>query len=201
MPGLRAPHGGYNFTHDENYTEKARGAPGVPIMVDDFTSGIEYLAREGIADPDRVGLFGHSNGGFVSNFLITETSVVKCAVLSPGISSVLAPFPGFSHLRAGFDFMTNTDMNLRDNINDYIKLSPILRMKNVTAAVLLILGDDDWTWVPQMIDEFGALRALGKDVQLVRYANEGHEFHQPKNIRDVFDRENAFFDRCLAPRP
>jgi dipeptidyl aminopeptidase/acylaminoacyl peptidase len=201
MPGLRAPHGGYNFTHDENYTEKARGAPGVPIMVDDFTSGIGYLAREGIADADRVGLFGHSNGGYVSNFLITETNIAKCAVLSPGMSSILTAFPLFSHLTPGFEFTINANMNLTDNMDDHIKLSPILKMKNVTAAVLLILGDDDWEWVPQMIDEFGTLRSLGKDVQLVRYADEGHEFHQPKSIRDSFDRENAFFDRCLAPRP
>jgi dipeptidyl aminopeptidase/acylaminoacyl peptidase len=74
-------------------------------------------------------------------------------------------------------------------------------MKNVTAALLLILGYDDWTWLPQMIDEFGALRALGKDVQLVRYANEGHNFHTPQDIKDAFDRENIFFDRCLLPSP
>ncbi len=199
LPSLRAPHGGYNFTHDERYTEKARGAAGIPIMLDDFESAIASLAQQGIADPKRIGLFGHSNGGFLSNLLITRSSIPKCAVIAPGLSSVLEDFPYPPHVLVGFDFMTNANMNFIDDINDYVALSPMFKMRDVTASVLLILGDDDWLWVPQMINEFGALRALGKDVELVRYANEGHNFHQDGNIENVFTRENAFFDKCLKP--
>jgi hypothetical protein len=36
-----------------------------------------------------------------------------------------------------------------------------------------MVGDQDWTWVPQMIAQYGVLRLEGKDVQLIRYANEG----------------------------
>ncbi len=64
-------------------TEKAHGVAGIPVMIDDFTSGIDHLEKRGIIDPRRVGLIGHSNGGYAANLLITHSLILRCAVISP----------------------------------------------------------------------------------------------------------------------
>jgi dipeptidyl aminopeptidase/acylaminoacyl peptidase len=162
-------------------------------MIDDFTSGIKHLVEEGIADPERVGIFGHSNGGWVVNYLITETDVAKCAVVWSGSSSVAYQeysVPAWAH--------EITNGNIYDNFDDYVKMSPLFRMNKVRTPLLMVIGDRDWDiWLPEMLMQFSALRQLGKDVTLVRYANEGHVFRELDDIRDFRARVDGFFDRHL----
>ncbi len=193
-PSLRSPHTPAVYSRDENYNEKARGAKGIPIMLDDFTSSIKYLIQHGIADPDRIGIFGHSNGGWVVNYLITETNIAKCAVVWSGSSSVLQQeyfVTQWAHEITGG--------NIYDNFDDYVKMSPLFRMNKVYTPLLMIVGDRDWGWLPEMLMEFNALRQLGKDVTFVRYANEIHVFTVPEDISDFRNRVDAFFDKHLLP--
>jgi dipeptidyl aminopeptidase/acylaminoacyl peptidase len=196
--GLRAPHATYvwNMTQTEAYAEKGRGAPGIPVMVDDFVSGIDHLVKEGIADPERIGLFGHSNGGWATNMLIVESSIPKAAMIASGVSNaiLLSSFP-LPMITRGRDPATNG--NVFDNLDDYLKLSPIYRMRDINIPILLTLGDQDWLWVPQMIAQYGVLRSEGMDVQLVRYANEGHSLRNRASIEDALERMHTFFDRHL----
>ena len=189
---LRSPHTPFLYSRDESYNEKSRGPRGIPIMVDDFTSGVEYLVQQGIADPERVGIFGHSNGGWVVNYLITETTVAKCAVVWSGSSSVIYQqyfAPNWAH--------EVTNGNIYDNFDDYVKMSPLFRMNKVHTPLLMIVGDRDWdTWLPEMLMQFNALKQLGKEVTMVRYANEGHLIG-PEDINDFRERVDAFFDEHL----
>jgi dipeptidyl aminopeptidase/acylaminoacyl peptidase len=195
-PGLRAPHAAYCFPRGENYTEKARGVAGIPIMVDDFTSGVEFLVRGGIVDQNRVGLFGHSNGGWETNLLITETSVANAAVISSGVSNaVMMSFFPLPMITRGTDPATGG--NVFDDFESYVRLSPIFKMRNIEIPVLLTVGDQDWFWVPQMIAEYGVLRSEGKDVQLIRYSNEEHSLVNRQTIEDALARMNSFFDAHL----
>ena len=198
---LRSPHGVYrSFPYGEQYYEKARGAAGIPIMVDDFTSGIAFLVAQGITDPDRIGMFGHSDGGWATNVLVTETPIVKAAVVISGISNaiLLSAFP-LPLLTRGMDQATKG--NVFDNFEDYVKLSPIFKMRELDTAMLLMVGDQDWTWVPQMIAQYGVLRLEGKDVQLIRYANEGHSLSRRESIADALTRMHRFFDERLKREP
>jgi dipeptidyl aminopeptidase/acylaminoacyl peptidase len=185
---LRSPHGIYrSFPHGEQYYEKARGAAGIPIMVDDFTSGIAFLVQNGIIDPQRIGMFGHSDGGWATNLIVTETSIVKAAVVISGVSNaiLMSAFP-LPLLTRGMDQATRG--NVFDNLQDYVKLSPIFKMRELDTAMLLMVGDQDWTWVPQMIAQYGVLRLEGKDVQLIRYANESHNLLRRESIEDALQR-------------
>lgn len=195
LPGLRSPHSPGWYSRDAAYNDKARGAPGIPILLDDFTSGVKYLEDEGIADPDRIGIYGHSNGGWVVNYLITETHLARCAVISEGASDVIYE-QYFSAPGGWVDSITNG--SIYDNLDEFVKMSPILRMNQVQTPLLMIVGDKDWnTWLPEMLMEFNALRQLGKEVTLVRYADEGHAFDKPEDIRDSLDRIHAFFEKYL----
>jgi dipeptidyl aminopeptidase/acylaminoacyl peptidase len=195
QPALRTPLTPSYYSRDENYNEKARGAKGIPIMVDDFTSAVKYLIQQGIADPDRIGLYGHSNGAYVANFLITETKIAKCAVVWSGASNLTYMeyfLPDFVHEITSGDIYTDLD--------EFVMMSPIFRMNRVHIPLLMVVGDRDWdTFLPQMLMQFNALKHLGKDVTMVRYADEGHSFDKPEDIKDLFDRVCSFFDQHLRP--
>jgi hypothetical protein len=194
LPAIRTPHGVYGFPRDEKYTEEARGVPGIELMVDDFSSGIKYLDQLGIIDPRRIGLFGHSNGGYTVNLLITETTIAKCAVISAGASNFLSQLNGAI---GGPGTRDQYDANVYDHLDSYIRLSPWFRLNRVNIPVFLFDGDRDWDWWLQMSSEYGSLRNLGKDVTWVRYRDEDHYFDKPADIRDSFARVMGFFRKCL----
>lgn len=197
-PSIRTPHGGYWFTHDEAYHAKAVGAAGVALMVDDFESGIEALVTEGVADPERIGLYGHSNGGWVANFLVTESRIPAAAVIQSGVSNavMMALWPNVRVTR-GMDAATGG--NVFDDFDDYVRLSPIFRMRDVRIPMLLLVGDHDHLWVPQMISQYGVMRAEGRDVMLVRYSDEGHTLAKRENALDALQRMTEFFHEHLRP--
>jgi len=197
-PSIRAPHGTYWFTNDEAYQMKALGAAGVEVMLDDFESGVQALVDQGIADPMRIGLYGHSNGGWVANLLVTESRIPAAAVISSGVSNaiMLALWPRVKTPR-GMDPATGG--NVFDNFDDYVRLSPIFRMRDVQIPMMLIVGDKDFAWVPQMISQYGVLRAEGRDVTLVRYAREGHNRVSLETASDAHVRITEFFRHHLGP--
>ena len=63
-----------------------------------------------------------------------------------------------------------------------------------------MVGDQDWTWLPQMIAQYGVLRLAGKDVQFVRYANESHNLSRRESVEDALERVHCFFDERLRGR-
>jgi dipeptidyl aminopeptidase/acylaminoacyl peptidase len=199
LPGLRSPYTPGAFSRDIGYTEKARGSKGIAVMLDDYQSGIRFLVRAGLVDQDQVGVFGHSNGGGVANSLITEIKPGKCVVLSSAawgdaFFDDLMLFqwsPGHTHMSE----YVNGDMY--HNIQDYIKMSPILRLNRVTVPILMLGGDKDWFSMLLMTMEFNALQHLGKEVTLVRYADEGHNLTKLENQKDWLDRVHRFFDEHL----
>jgi dipeptidyl aminopeptidase/acylaminoacyl peptidase len=193
-PAIRTPHGTYGFPRDEAYTEEARGVPGIALMTDDFLSGIRYLSDQGIVDRKRICLFGHSNGGYAVNLLITETTIAKCAVISAGVSNFLSYATGAIGGPGTRDAMNG---NIYDNLDSYIRLSPWFRLNRVNIPIFLFGGDRDWEWLLQMSAEYGSLRSLGQDVTWVRYRDEEHYFEKPDDIRDSLSRVMTFFRKNL----
>lgn len=198
-PGLRAPHTPEFFSRDVAYNEKARGARGVPIMLDDLRSGLKFLEDHKISDPDRVCIFGHSNGGWVANFIITSSINIRCAVISEGTSDLLVDSLMWSAAPGGWlDNLVTPDSIPIDRSDEIRALSPIHKMENVRVPVLLITGDKDWLpWTPQMIMEYNSLRLRHKPVTLLRYAGEGHNFHSSADILDAMSRVHDFFQQHL----
>ena len=193
--GVRAPNGPISFSQDEGYTEKARGSRGISILVDDFNSGLDYLVKRGLVDKSSTCVYGHSMGGYVANFLMTEVDL-KCVVVSSGNSNLMWTYftlpPG--------DFpqeVASSGGDIFADPTEYLAMSPLFRMNKVSedASILLITGDKDWwPWLPEMLLQFNALRHLGRDVTWVRYKEEGHAFVGLDNIKDSLDRIHRFFE-------
>jgi dipeptidyl aminopeptidase/acylaminoacyl peptidase len=195
-PAIRTPHGRYWFTRGEAYQSEAVGAKGVKKMVDDFESGVAALVAQGIVDPARVGIYGFSNGGWVANMLVTETKMLAAAAVQSGISNAIGMALDLTvSTTRGMDPATGG--NVFDNFDDYVAVSPIFRMRDVTTPMLLLVGDFDSTWIMQMVAQYSVLRAEGREVTLVRYTDEGHTRVKRETATDAFQRVTEFFRQHL----
>jgi dipeptidyl aminopeptidase/acylaminoacyl peptidase len=196
FPNERTPHTWQNPIKGEAYNEAVRGPLGIDIMMDDFTTGIDNLVALGIVDPERMCLYGFSNGGGAVNLILTKTSRFKCAVSASGAATdwALAFFltgdSTFPDLIGGMTPWQRPDA--------YVTLSPIFHLDKINTPLLLAVGDEESIQLIMMAELYNGLRYAGKDVTLLRYPNEGHGFTGGA-LKDYWERVNAFFDKYLKP--
>jgi dipeptidyl aminopeptidase/acylaminoacyl peptidase len=188
----RAPHIG---SWTKPYAKPAFGKQGWDITADDILSGVDELIRRGLVDPDRMCLYGFSNGGGIVDYLVTQTHRFKCAVsvaavMPDWISPVLLESKSFPMLASGTTPWEDPD--------SYVKLSAVFRLQNVTTPMLLAVGDNDGDFLLGMIEMYNGLRWAGKDVTLLRYPNQGHGFAGAA-LEDFWTRESTFLATYLAP--
>jgi dipeptidyl aminopeptidase/acylaminoacyl peptidase len=198
MPISRVPHFYWGFLKSEAYTQAAKGPKGWDVTLDDVMSGIDELIHRGIVDPERMGLYGMSNGGGTVNYLVTQTNRFKCAV---SVASALSDWvrPSLMHTgRAAAYADLEGGALLWDDPYAYVQLSAVFRLNHVSTPMLLADGDKDGDCLLDEIEMYNGLRQLGQDVTLLRYREQGHGF-TGLALKDFWERENAFFDKYLNP--
>jgi len=197
FPNHRAHHIWMNYMKNAEYSQVARGAQGGDIMLDDILSGVDALAKDGIADPDRLCLYGFSNGATAVSYLLTRTSRFKCAVSTAGSGDWTLSY--FLETDIAHTSATMAGRTPWDDSEAYVKLSPIYHLDKVTTPVLLVVGDKDTPdRLLNYVAMFNGLRRLGRDVTLVRYPEQGHII-EGSAIFDYWNRIYEFFDAHLKP--
>jgi dipeptidyl aminopeptidase/acylaminoacyl peptidase len=173
--------------------------------------GVDRAISLGLADPDRLGIMGHSYGGYSALALVVQSGRFKAAVVRAGFGDLIGAYgqlgpDGTNYMlpwaEQGQGRMGATLWEARAR---YVENSPIFYLDRVTAPLLIIHGGTDRNVPPFLADEvFSGLRRLGKAVEYVRYAGEGHwegEWSLPNQI-DYLKRVVAWFDshlRTAAP--
>jgi dipeptidyl aminopeptidase/acylaminoacyl peptidase len=160
----------------------------------------------GIADPDRVGVMGHSYGGYSVLALLAQTTRFRAAI-ARGAPGDLVSYYGamdsqgypssIGWLEYGQGRMGCTPWQCRDR---YIDNSPVFFLDRVQTPLLLIQGEADATVPAAQAEEiFVGLRRLGKDVVYAKYAGEGHGENDwsDSNRVDYFQRVIGWFDSHL----
>lgn len=169
------------------------------LEVEDIVSGVDALIRQGVADPNRIGLYGVSNGASAINFLITASDRFKAAVSFGGVTDWF----NYYMFRPADDWTIPDFLNGKTPQTDlklYLSISPLYHLANVTTPLLLVTGDQD-TRALQAVLLYDGLRRLGKPVQLLRYPTEGHGL-SAENLNDYWARVEKFFDDTLQhPSP
>lgn len=167
--------------------------------------GVDKVIGMGIADPERMGVFGVSAGSYSTLALIVQTTRFKVAMAQGGPGNLLSLYGdlrdnGYSH---GLALNENTFQMPDDPWKDrdrYIRNSPWFFLDKVETPLLLLHGTDDAAaLVNQSNEVFIGLRRLGKTVQYARYAGEGHGFSSLSNRLDAGQRFLDWFDRYLQP--
>jgi dipeptidyl aminopeptidase/acylaminoacyl peptidase len=151
---------------------------------------VDYAVEKGIADPDKLGVGGHSYGAISTDFIIVQTTRFKAAISDAGEALNIS---NYGHDQYQKDYETELGRPW-ENEAVWKKLSPFYRITNITTPTLFMGGDSDWN-VPILGGEqmYQALKSLGRTTELVVYPGEYHEFRTPSHIKDRYQRQLAWY--------
>ena len=169
----------------------------------DILAGVDRVVRTGAVDGSRVGITGHSYGGYMTMFAVTQTTRFKAAVASAGIADWLSYY-GENKIDQWMVPYFGTTVYADPAV--YARSSPMTFITRVKTPTLVVVGERDAECpAPQSYEFWHALKTLGLPTELVVYADEGHHFLDPAHVLDRARREVAWFDRYLngvqAPPP
>ncbi|MBW3622367.1 MAG: prolyl oligopeptidase family serine peptidase [Armatimonadetes bacterium] len=177
------------------------------IFEDAVLSGVNHLINSGLADPDRLGLIGHSAGGYCVLGLLTRTTRFRAAVCSTGCvnltSATLTLEGGNEWLGWSGTFMNPRPDTPWDNRSGYVEDSPFFFLDSVRTPLLLACGTRDKPATAQAGVTFSALRRLNQRVELRLYHDEGHSpsTWSSENLIDLSNRILDWFDMWLKVPP
>ena len=163
----------------------------------DVVAGADYLVREGLADARRVAVTGRSHGGYLTMTALTGYPD-RWAV-----GSAVVPFLNWftSHENVREDVRHWDVENMGDPATHHdlwVERSPFFFLDRIQAPVQLICGAHDVRCpAVESLQARDTLRALGKEVSLALYPDEGHSFLRRENVIDAEERRAAFLAAVL----
>ncbi|KPK76197.1 MAG: peptidase S9, partial [Phycisphaerae bacterium SM23_30] len=161
------------------------------------------------ADPKRIGLQGHSWGGYQSSYILTQTDMFTCVVTGAPVTNMFSMYnilyksSGSNNhgifetgqVRMGLDITPMTHFDL------YRSQSPVHLAANIKTPFLILHGTEDgavdWN---QGLEYYNAARRMGKEVILLSYPGEGHHLGKKENQEDFQIRMKRFFDHYLQDK-
>ena len=174
-------------------------------MHTDLLDTVDWAVEQGITDPDKVGIFGGSYGGYATLVGLTMTPErFACGVDFVGVSDLATlledapphwkPFMPFWHAFAG-------DPSIPEQREVLNQRSPLYHADKMQSPLLVIHGrNDPRVKVDQSERMVAALQAANKPVTYESVADEGHGFQHWKNRLAMFRQVEDFFADCLGGR-
>jgi dipeptidyl aminopeptidase/acylaminoacyl peptidase len=183
------------------------GKPGTSAL-DDVTSAVKKVIDLGYADPARIGLQGHSWGGYESSFIVTQTDMFAAVVTGAPLTNlesmhnILYKQTGGGNaplIQWGQGRMATVPW---DDPEGYASQSPVRFVRNITTPFMILHGTADgavdWN---QGLEFYVAARREGKQVILLSYMDEPHHLAKKENQIDFQRRMKQFFDHYLKDAP
>ncbi len=163
-------------------------------------NAINKIIERGLVDPEKVGVYGQSYGGYATNLLITQTDRFAAAANVSGkvnIISFLGDSPkittrNYAAAEVGQDRIGAT---LWEQPHKYIEHSAVMFADRIETPLLMLSGEGDWN-VPatNQREMYYALRRLGKEVVWVHYTAGGHGAGRASTAADFVDHWQRMFD-------
>jgi dipeptidyl aminopeptidase/acylaminoacyl peptidase len=162
----------------------------------DIMAGIDAMAKEYPVDLNRLGIRGHSYGGYMTMWAETQTNRFKAAVAGAGLSDWLSYYGENDIDEWMVPFF---GASVYDDPAVYSRSSPINFVKNVKTPTLILVGDRDGEVpAPQSFEWWHALKTMGVPVEFVVYPDEGHAISKPQNRHDYDLRTLEWFEKWFA---
>lgn len=171
---------------------------------------VEKVVSLGFIDPKRIGIQGHSWGGYQITYLITRTNIFAAVEAGAAVGNMISAYGGIrwgSGMSRAFQYeKTQSRIGAPpwERALQFIENSPIFWVERVNTPYLTIHNDEDDA-VPwyQGIEFFTALRRLGKEAYMFNFNGEKHGLRQRENQKYWTVHLDEFFDHYLkgAPRP
>jgi dipeptidyl aminopeptidase/acylaminoacyl peptidase len=183
------------------------GQPGQSAY-DCILPGIKKVLEMGFVDSTRLGVQGHSWGGYQIAWLVTKTNIFRAAEAGAPVANMTSAYGGIrwetgNSRQAQYErTQSRIGARLWESQEKYLENSPLFYLPNVKTPLLMMHNDDDGA-VPwyQGIEMFMGLKRLGKPVWMLNYNGEKHGLTQRKNRKDWSLRMSQYFDYYLKDAP
>jgi dipeptidyl aminopeptidase/acylaminoacyl peptidase len=155
----------------------------------------EALRRYSWIDSNRLAITGGSYGGFMTNWVITQTPRFRAAVAVASLSNLISFYS-----TSLYQDLIHTEFNgfPWDNYDLLWQWSPLRYVRQAQTPTLFIHGENDNdVHITQAEEMYMGLKRRGVDAVFVRYPREGHGLREPKHRVDALQRTIAWFDRYL----
>jgi len=170
---------------------------------DDITDGVNWLIEQGIADPDRIGIYGGSFGGYATLAGVTFTpDLYACGVDYVGVSNLFTLMksvpPYWEPMREMFYEMMGHPEKDKEL---WERVSPIFHADKIKVPMLVAQGANDPRVNKGESDQIvEALRERGIEVEYMVKENEGHGFRNEENRFDFYRAMEKFLGKHLGGR-
>ena len=169
-------------------------------MQDDITDGVNWLIDQGIADPDRVAIYGASYGGYATLAGLAFTpDLYTCGVDYVGVSSLFTFMESMPPYWELYRDMMYEMIGHPENDKELLAASsPLLHVENIKVPLFIAQGANDPRVKKAESDQIvEALKTRGIDVPYMVKDNEGHGFYNEENQFDFYREMEKFLEKHL----
>jgi dipeptidyl aminopeptidase/acylaminoacyl peptidase len=171
-------------------------------MQNDITDGVNWLIDQGIADPNKIAIYGASYGGYATLSGITTTpNLYACAIDYVGVSNLFtfmetippywAPFLDMMHEMVGDPSIESDSLMMRE-------FSPVFQVDKIITPLFVAQGANDPRVNKDESDQMvEALKKRNIDVEYMVKDNEGHGFHNEENKFEFYNAMEKFLEKHL----
>lgn len=173
---------------------------------DAVVSAVEFLKKYPWFNTAKMGLQGHSFGGYETNLIVANTNLFSAAQASSGPANAITAYGEICFGKSGSHMYEMGQPNLRttpwDGLNVYIENSPILQAERIVTPLLLQHSkNEDVVPFHHALSMYTALRRLQKPVWLLQYDDSKHLLDSQESQMDFAIRQQQFFDHFLKDKP
>ncbi len=187
---------------DIAFTENEPGLSALDCVNAAVAAAIEHPA----VNSQRIGIYGHSFGGYLVNYILTKTSFFDAAVSGAGASDPVNYYLTMNFHRSISNSWKFESGQYRiratpmEHLEIYLRNSPMSCASEIVTPLLSWAGkDDDSVDFRQSISMHLALRRLGKESTLLLYPGQGHILQSKAAKADLTTQVKEWFDRYLKP--
>jgi len=168
---------------------------------------IDAAVAAGVVDRSKVGLQGHSWGGYETAFLITQADFAAAVAGAP-LTNMISMYSSiyFNSGSANQPIFESSQGRFKggywDNLEAYQRNSPVYYAERVRTPLIILHNDKDGAVdFTQGVEYYNTLRRMGKKVVMLEYPGENHGLARPANQQDYTARMKEFFDHELMGKP
>lgn len=182
------------------------GNPGFSAL-DDVKAAVNKVIAKGIVKENKIGLIGHSFGGYEATFIVSQTDKFAAVVAGGAPVDLVNEYHSMGGIGRGEmwrfeNYQMRMGIPFYENPNAYIQNSPLYHSLNITTPLLLWTGEKDPTVHPRNSKAlFLALRRMGKQATLFIYPDETHILFEPKNQIHLTNSIKDWFNHYLKNMP
>ena len=169
-------------------------------MQDDITDGVRWAIESGVADPERIAIYGGSYGGYATLSGITKTpELYRCAVSYVGVSNLFTWIEAIPpYWKPYLEMMYEMVGHPERDAERFRATSPLFHADRIRCPLLVAQGANDPRVRKEESDQIvQALRDRGIDVGYLVKDDEGHGFHNEENALEFYAAMESFLDSHL----